>query len=123
MPRKATPAPKSPWPLILLITAPVLLFFAIVGFVLLRGGGIDMEAGRAELREREARIAAVASALGPDVSVSNVRPGVAEITLPTVQAVTITPVEARELALSARSRLGGIVRVQSPAGQVLAEVP
>lgn len=46
-----------------------------------------------------------------------------EVIIPMEHISSVTPIQARELALTTQSRTGGIVRVITPAGQVLAEAP
>lgn len=80
--------------------------------------------------ERQAQAAAERSRLAPVVAALEAngcsvetRYGVLRVTLPLQQALALTPLQAKELALEIRSRSGGVVRLLSPAGQQLAEAP
>lgn len=121
--RTKQPKPRSPWIAITLIVSPLLLFVGLIAFLITHGGGPDMERGRAAHRqqvEREQAVADVAARYGASYDPSA---AAAVITLPQAVAMEITPRQAKEMALNASSSLGKSVRVQTPAGQILAEAP
>lgn len=113
------PPRKAGW-LILAGLSPILLVGTCVG---LSESNRDPGAERAallEMRQREKDVSEILTTAGMTV---DHRQGSSTVTLSTAAAMTISRREARELARATRARLGKSVRVETPAGQVLAESP
>lgn len=109
--------PNNPYPLIILFMLP------LVGLVvLLMGINSVPPPTAAEMRAKQNQCQAVVDAVSSSgATMTTNQAGIHVITLPSDQALSITPRAAMELAIMARDRTGGIVRVVTPAGQVVAE--
>ena len=115
---KAT-KPYNPWPLIILFMLPL---FILAGLLLLLSSvtprsAAEIQAGKAILQDVGEIIAESGA------SFTTTRAGTHIIKLPPEQALVTSSRAAKELALTTRKRTGGIVRIETPAGQVLAEAP
>ena len=105
------------WEKICVMCSPVVL---LLGGLVYLSYHADFEAASRERAQRAQRMESIQDALGTAV-IREIKPGLAEVELPADEALKVTTREATELALTVRSRLGGLVRVVTPARQVLAE--
>lgn len=98
----------------------LIVLTALMGLLVVKSGVLEMVKIELELRERRDREAALLQAISNGAPQANVYDG-SVITLPASLAMTVEKRLAKELAVHMRQRLGKRVRVETPAGQVLAE--
>jgi len=123
MKTKSSVPTKSPWGCIGIALFPLVLLAGFIGWSLTQR---DEDLARERTRQQQTRqsVDTLAAALAPSgSSVSSSASGVITITLPASVAMEASERVAKELALVAREKSGAVVKIKSPAGQILAEAP
>lgn len=120
--RRATPPTKSPWGCIILALCPLVLLGCLMAF--LHSNRPTREQIQAQQRAKAEQLAIVAEGLRASGAEFRLRSaGSYEVIIPLEHISSVKPIAARELAIITQSKTGGIVKVITPAGQVLAEAP